>query len=63
MVAMEAAPTDTFTARLPVDLLDRVVDESARRDWSRNRTINRAIEIGLAQLEAQIALPFAAEAS
>lgn len=60
---MDTAPTETVTARLPVDTIERIRAEAARRDWSRSQTIARAIEIGLAHLEAQVALPFVAEAS
>lgn len=56
---MDTAPTETVTARLPVENIDRIRAEAARRDWSRSQTIARAIEIGLAHLEAQVALPFA----
>ena len=60
---METPATDVATARVPVETLERLRIEAARRDWSRSQTTAKAIEIGLAQLEAQIALPFAAEAS
>jgi hypothetical protein len=58
---METAPTDTVSARMPVDAIERIRAEAARRDWSRSQTIARAIEIGLAHLEAQVALPFGGE--
>lgn len=54
---METQSTDTVTARMPVETVDRIRAEAARRDWSRSQTILRAVEIGLAQLEAQVALP------
>lgn len=60
---METAPTDTVSARMPAETIERLRAEAARRDWSRSQTINRAIEIGLAQLEAQVALPFSPEAA
>ena len=58
---METAPTDSVSARMPVETIERLKAEAARRDWSRSQTINRAIEIGIAHLEAQVALPFGGE--
>jgi hypothetical protein len=60
---METAPTDTVSARMPVEAIERIRAEAVRRDWSRSQTIARAIEIGLAHLESQVALPFAEQAS
>jgi hypothetical protein len=57
-----AAATDSVHARLPVDTIERIKAEAARRDWSRSQTIARATEIGLSTLEAQQALPFGGEA-
>jgi predicted transcriptional regulator len=54
---------DPISTRLDQDVLDRLTAEAARRDWSRSQTIARAVDIGLSHLEAQVALPFAAEAS
>jgi hypothetical protein len=62
-VTTARADSSPTSARLTPDVLERLTAEATRREWSRSQTIARAVEIGLSHLEAQVALPFAAEAT
>ena len=53
---MEPAPHETISAHTPVELVERVKNEATRRNWSRSRTINEAVTIGITALEAQTIL-------